>query len=57
MSTKYKIGSEVLSEILCRRLRELSDAYKSIKKNVLAFAEMHGKSEVIEEQLKLEENQ
>lgn len=31
------------------------DIYKSIKSNVLAFAEMHGKSEVIEEQLKLEE--
>jgi len=31
------------------------DIYQSIKSNVLAFAEMHGKSEVIEEQLKLEE--
>jgi hypothetical protein len=31
------------------------DIYQSIKTNVLAFAEMHGKSEVIEEQLKLEE--
>lgn len=31
------------------------DIYNSIKQNVLSFAEMHGKSEVIEEQLKLEE--
>jgi hypothetical protein len=31
------------------------DIYKSIKKNVVAFAEMHGRSDVIEEQLKLEE--
>jgi len=32
------------------------DIYKSIKTNVIAFAEMHGQSEVIEEQLKLEES-
>lgn len=31
------------------------DIYQSIRSNVLAFAEMHGKSDVIEKQLKLEE--
>jgi len=31
------------------------DIYQAVKANVLSFAEMHGKSKVIEEQLKLEE--
>jgi phage regulator Rha-like protein len=49
-------------EIISKGLRDgmkantfYKDIYKSIKKNVVAFAEMHGRSDVIEEQLKLEE--